>query len=216
MCTSPHCTHDDDDPFAGLGEDPTSIPVGPSPEVNIPGTYTEPCKKCRGSGRFISYSGRPLGPCFACKGAGKLTFRTSAKQREQSRDSAARSRARKVEETRQKGQDWMDDNPIEAKWISAKAGSFDFAASMAQALLQYGHLTDNQLAAVRRCLLRDEERELQRERERNEREQKAQAIDITPIIDAFERARGNGIRSPKLRLDTFLFSRAPDHGANAG
>jgi hypothetical protein len=41
-------------------------------------------------------------------------------------------------------------------------------------------------------------------------------VDITPIIEAFERARGNGVRSPKLRLDTFVFSRAPDHGANAG
>lgn len=216
MCTSPHCTHDDDDPFAGLGEDPTSIPVGPSPEINIPGTYTEPCTKCKGRGVFVSYSGRVVGECFTCKGKGKLTYKTSAKQREKSRDAGRRAAQRKADEARQKGQDWMDANPIEAAWINAQADRFEFARSMHEAVTKYGHLTDGQLAAVRRLILRDEERQLQRERERAERETKAQAVDIKPIIDAFERARDNGVRSPKLRLDTFVFSRAPDHGLNAG
>ena len=217
MCNSPVCMHnEDDDPFAHLGEDPSQIPVGPSPEVNVPGTYTEPCTKCKGSGAFVSYAGRYLGPCFLCKGKGKLTFKTSAKQREQGRKSAAKAAERKAEERVSKVAQWRLDNPAEAAWLDANNGKFDFATSMVDSLNRYSSLTDNQLAAVRRCLLRDEERELRRARERAEREEKAQSVDITPIIEAFERARSNGIRSPKLRLDTFVFSRAPDHGANAG
>ena len=216
MCNQVNCTHDDDDPFAHLGEDPSLIPVGASPEVNIPGTYTEPCKKCRGSGWFYGYSGRAVGQCFACKGKGKLTFKTSAKQREQGRKSAARAAERKVEERRTKVEQWQDEHASEMAWINAKADSFDFAFSMREALMKYGHLTTAQLAAVRKCLLRDEERELQRARERAEREKLSATVDITPIVEAFEKARANGIRSPKLRLDTFVFSRAPDHGANAG
>lgn len=217
MCNSPVCMHnEDDDPFAHLGEDPSQIPVGPSPEVNVPGTYTEPCKKCRGSGSFVSYSGRYLGPCFTCKGKGTLTFKTSADQRFKGRQAAKRSAERKAEEKLSKLQQWDLDHPIEAAWLTANNGKFEFATSLAESLSKYGSLTEGQLAAVRKCIARDDERRAQREAERAEREQRAQSVDITPIVEAFERARGNGIRSPKLRLDTFVFSRAPDHGANAG
>lgn len=41
-------------------------------------------------------------------------------------------------------------------------------------------------------------------------------IDVSAISTAFEAARANQIKSPKLRLDTFTFSRAPDHGKNPG
>lgn len=48
------------------------------------------------------------------------------------------------------------------------------------------------------------------------KEQAPEAITITAIVDAFAAARTNGIKSPKLRLDAFIFSRAPDAGKNAG
>lgn len=216
MCNSPSCNHDDDDPFAHLGEDIANVPVGPSPEINVPGTYTEPCGKCHGRGRFISYSGRDCGPCFTCKGAGKLTFKTSAKQRERGREAAQRAAKRKQDSIADRATQWRKEHAVEARWINDTAERFDFARSMHDALVKYGHLTDGQLFAVRRCIARDDERRAQREAERQEREARAQSVDITPIVEAFERARGNGIRSPKLRLDTFVFSRAPDHGVNAG
>jgi hypothetical protein len=37
----------------------------------------EPCFKCKGSGKFIGYTGRELGECFTCKGAGKLRTRAA-------------------------------------------------------------------------------------------------------------------------------------------
>lgn len=44
----------------------------------------------------------------------------------------------------------------------------------------------------------------------------AAAIDVSAITKAFEAARSNGVKSPKLRLADFVFSRAPDTGRNAG
>lgn len=41
-------------------------------------------------------------------------------------------------------------------------------------------------------------------------------ITVDAIETAFTAASGNGIKRPKLRLDTFIFSRAPDTGRNAG
>lgn len=42
------------------------------------------------------------------------------------------------------------------------------------------------------------------------------AINVIAIATAFAAAHASKIKSPKLRLEGFVFSRAPDHGANAG
>ena len=42
------------------------------------------------------------------------------------------------------------------------------------------------------------------------------AVDVSAIVTAFEAARSNGIKTPRLRLADFVFSRAPDTGRNAG
>lgn len=42
------------------------------------------------------------------------------------------------------------------------------------------------------------------------------AIDASKISAAFAAAFSNGIKRPKVRLGGFTFSRAPDHGKNAG
>jgi len=80
------------------------------------------CRKCGGGGKFIGWSGRPVGPCFACKGTGF-------------------------------------------------------------------HVAEP----------------------RND-----PAIDVSKIEIAFATAHKNGVKTPKLRLGAFMFSRAPDHGKNAG
>lgn len=52
-------------------------------------TYRETCKKCRGQGRFISWTGRVVGQCFACKGVGHKEFKTAPEERAQNRQRAA-------------------------------------------------------------------------------------------------------------------------------
>jgi hypothetical protein len=43
-----------------------------------------------------------------------------------------------------------------------------------------------------------------------------EAINVDAISQSFASARDHGIKAPKLRLGTFIFSRAPDAGVNAG
>lgn len=81
------------------------------------------CRKCKGTGKFIGYTGRVVGECFTCKGAGVV----------------------------------VADKPAESK-----------------------------------------------------------AIDVSKIEVAFASAIENKIKRPKLRLGSFMFSRAPDTGVNAG
>lgn len=79
------------------------------------------CEKCKGSGCFVSYSGRNIGQCFACRGTGLV--------------------------------------------LVAKPEA---------------------------------------------------DIDVSAISTAFAAAMANKVKTPKLRLDIFTFSRAPDTGKNAG
>lgn len=44
----------------------------------------------------------------------------------------------------------------------------------------------------------------------------AEAINVTGIATAFAAAKSNGVKTPKLRLGEFVFSRAPDSGRNTG
>src|SRR4249919_1571825 len=89
--------------FDGLGDDLDAIINSPVKSVTPPASYqpkdfSEPCKKCGGRGRFISYSGRDVGPCFACKGEGKKTFKTSSTDRAKGREQAIARSVKKAEE----------------------------------------------------------------------------------------------------------------------
>lgn len=57
---------------------------------------SEPCKKCHGRKRFISYSGRDCGPCFTCKGTGRQTFKNDRATRDSNRAKLAERKANKA------------------------------------------------------------------------------------------------------------------------
>jgi hypothetical protein len=88
-------------------------------------------------------------------------------------------------------------------WINTNPNN-NFAASMAQTITRTGRLSPNQLSACQRCA------------EGAKRADSAPDVDVSKIAAAFAAAFGNGIKRPKLRLDTFTFSRATDTGANPG
>lgn len=167
--------------------------------------YEEPCKKCSGSGVFRSYSGRVVGNCFTCKGTGKQTFKTSPEARAKNAEARARVEQRKLEETEAKRINWINDHVDEWTWIVSKSRDFGFAKAMADAVMEWGSLTEKQLAAVRRCLAQD----LDKEREQAEIAERAPDIAATAldkIEQAFAKAIDHDIKYPKLRLDRFLFS----------
>lgn len=114
--------------------------------TEIPG-FVENCPKCRGTGNW-----RPGYKCFKCKGTGKLQFKTSPAARAASRKSA---QARKQKSREENVAAFKAAHPVEAAWLISNSHGNTFADSLRQAVEKYGHLTENQLAAVRKGIARE-------------------------------------------------------------
>lgn len=199
---------DFNDDLSDLIGRPSRLAVTPPATYTRP-EYTEPCKKCCGSGQFRSWSGRSVGQCFACKGKGKFTFATSPETRAKARTGAA---ARKVKTAAENIEGFKVAQPVVFAWISENQASFEFAVAMLEAIVKFGDLTANQLAACERCIAkRDAARAAAESRTEN-----APAVDVSKIEVSFAAAIEHGIKRPKLRLDAFKFSLAPATGKNAG
>jgi hypothetical protein len=96
-------------------------------------------------------------------------------------------------------------------WIES-AGNFAFAVSMQETVGRFGSLTDNQMAACRKCM----EGRRSAAEARVAREVSAPAITVMKIEDAFGSARDAGLKWPKLNLGTFVFKPAGATSKNAG
>lgn len=123
--------------------------------VAIPG-FVEDCQKCRGTGTYYGYS-RHGRHCFKCKGTGKLQFKTSPEARAKSRKSAAKRKVKAAEATAAAFDQWLDTEcPDVAQWLRENASRGDgFALSLVAGGKKYGHLTDGQVAGVRKCIAKD-------------------------------------------------------------
>lgn len=191
-----------DDPL----DDLLALPVVATEQVT---RYEERCPKGCRNGRFISWAGRDLGPCHACKGKGVVEFRTSPEARAKVKE---RSAARKVALAEESLGRFRRDYPAEAAWIEANKAGFDFARAMADAVAKYEELTENQMAAVRRCMAK--------EAARKEAQQQSAAlvgqVDVTKVQESFEYARSHGAKKASLRAGTVIFSLAPAGGQNPG
>lgn len=192
-------------------------PRAPSPEkAAVVESFTEACTKCRGTGRFVSYSGRVVGQCFACKGKGKFSFKTAPEVRAAGRERAAVKSAKVAQERSAAAAAWRADHATVSAWIDAEAGRFAFAADMRDAIERFGSLTEKQLATCERLAARAAERAATRVAEKAAQAAAAPAVTVEKIEEAFATAQGNGIKRPKLRLADFIFSLAPAAGKNAG
>jgi hypothetical protein len=199
-------------PFDSITEDPLDqilnhIAEQGKPPKAPPASYKphfeQPCDKCRGTGRFVGYTGKVFGQCFACKGSGKLMFKTSPADRAKAQASRERKSNEAAANTAREFDAWKLANAAEWAWILANP-KFDFATSMVEALAKYGSLTDGQMAAIRKCIARNGERK----QAAVNREASAPTIDITKIEAAFSKAKASKLQYPKLLLDTFKFQPA--------
>jgi len=154
--------------------------------------FVEQCPKCRGSGRFTSWSGRLLGECFACKGRGSRSFKSSSDQRGRAQDARAALPGRRWEA-------FAEGHPPQAAWILQKAPTFAFAASMKEAVEKYGNLTDGQMTAVGNCM----NRQLP-----PKREEAATRVDVSKIIAAIHAGKTAGLIWITLRFDGIVIKEA--------
>ena len=204
-----------DDYFSHLDDD---LDVGPAPARDLSRLsqanggdkplHEEVCQKCRGTGRFISYSGRSLGDCFACKGAGKKVFKTSAPERAKARESV---KAKKARDEQTLLDAFKAEHPVVWAWMDGS--TFEFAVAMREALKKWGSLTERQLLA---CYGAAEKLEAAKARRQAEREAKNADVDLSALDRAFAAAAANGAKKPALRFDGLTISLAPAHGVNAG
>lgn len=97
-----------------------------------------------------------------------------------------RRRAKAIENKAAKQEAFLAEHADIAEWL--KDNSWSFAQSLVQSLIRYGSLTDNQIAAARRCIARDAERKAQRTAEAAERAAQAQPVNTTALEDAFAKA----------------------------
>lgn len=184
------CSNQDDDKVAKME---TRLPT-PRP------VHTEPCAACRGTGRWVG--NYRSGHCFKCKGTGKLTFKSAPEAREKARASAARRKAerevRRQEQALQEAELWKTEYPTEHAWIMRNMESFPFARSMHDVLHSWGSLSENQMAAVRRCVARDAEKAARA----SERVATAPKLDVSRIEAAFEEARKRAQRPGQMGVFT--------------
>lgn len=200
------------DHFAGLDTDPLtemldSAAAGNAPAARkeLPASYQpkehfEPCGKCRGTGQTR------WGVCFRCNGKRGKTFKTAPAERAKKRAQVAAKRQRTAEESIEA---FKVEHPDVWAWIDGN--NFGFAIAMHDAIGKYGSLTENQLAASRRCIANLAAAKAASA----ERKENAPTIEIAAIEDAFKRALGK-VKKPRLRIGNFRFSLAPAHGQNAG
>ena len=203
-------------PFSDM-EDDLDFGVTAKSSANEVTYFEQTCPKCNGTGRFtFGYINVRSGECFACKGKGKMSFKTSPATRAKAKANAQRRATAKVEAQAAKAQEWKDANPAEAKWMETSAPRFEFAQSMLDALNKYGHLTEKQMATVQRLTSQDAERQAARVVEQAARAESAPVVSVEAIEVAFNNAKQSGVKFPKLRLESFVFSPAGENSKNAG
>lgn len=185
--------------FSDLEED-----LGNFVKPGKPVVVSQPCIKCAGRGtKTYGYVNIKTYPCSTCKGTGKVT--AARLNRIAGFKKGEATRATKLADKRA---EFRTKFPEVVAWVSRASSSNNFAQSLMSSLESYGSLTDNQVAAVRRSIVKLEEVKA------------ASAIDLgndgIKLIDALKKAVVAGKGKPKILTEKFTFSLAPATGNNAG
>ena len=193
-----------------------SIDPGPAASASARAaaeSFTETCPKCRGTGRFTSYTGRQLGQCFACKGVGSKTFRTAPEVRAQARQRTAEAKAAVVA-----------DHQAELKWLDATLARLDrlpegygkLLLDLQARLMSGRELTDGQMAVIQKGMARSAQWAAERDAVRRGETSFGNGVDQRTLATAFETLRRAGARRPTIKAEGFEFSEAPLTGRNSG
>jgi len=185
--------------------------------VEVEQGYRETCAKCGGDGRWKGF-GDCTGDlrCTMCNGAGFKLFKTSSDERAKAREAAARAKAKKEAELRERAEQWFVAHPAEAAWMNESAASFDFAKSMVDAVYAYGDLTERQMETVQRLTQKSAERKQQWAKERAEREAAAPEVTSERLEQSFRNAKAKGLKWPRITMGEMVIKPAGESSKNPG
>jgi len=175
-----------------------------------------PCHACGGTGKYNGVRiHQEKSQCFACNGRGHFftsyADRKAAKVKRQAKAEAKRASNREAglaqltEALGEQGLAWLQN----ASWS-------EFYTDLFHKALQYGSLSEKQLACVVKGWEKQQVRDAERNAARAAREANAPVIDLTKINNLFDTAKSNGLKKPRLVCGSLRLSLAPPNGANAG
>lgn len=178
--------------------------------------FVETCPSCRGTGRFVSYSGRPLGQCFKCKGKGSKTFKTSSETRMQNRAKAATKAANAAQSN---WEAFVAAHPAEAevltKGIAQTFGDGRWngiCADIKGKVEKYGDLHEGTMAMLGRAVERAAARAAQKAQVAVQNE----GFTFANLQAAFDAVRQRGAKKAQITIGELNISLAAGNGRNPG
>lgn len=195
-------------------------------------TWKESCSACGGTGLW-----RGSLTCFSCGGRGHKIYKTSPEQRAaraaakaavtpDQREKRKTDQQRREEAKAQRAWDtWaaQEAHADAANWIRARieegadvaGAAYGFALQMDGDVRRWGSLTERQLAAVLKWIDAAERRAMA-QFQQEERAEPVHMVNLEAVEQAFARAKGQGIKWPKLTLEGFSLAPAGENSRNAG
>lgn len=175
------------------------------------------CPHCYGTGKYAGVRvHQEKEDCFSCRGRGYFT--QSAETRAKARASRAASAEKKAAANRASAVEQITAAVGEAGYVwFQNAGSWSqFYGDLHSKALQYGSLSEKQLAAVVSGYQKQQVRDAERAAAKAARDASAPVIDLTRIRELFDAALESGLNRPGLAIGALRLSLAPATGNNAG
>ena len=128
---------------------------------------------------------------------------------------------RKVNREQEMLEAFKTEFPAVHAWLRANLDKNSFATSLWDSLHRFGGLTDGQRGAVERCVARDEERTAEAAK-RIQQAPAADAAGVDRLKKAFDtaianaRAKGRGLKAPRITIGGVVISPAGEHSKNPG
>lgn len=187
--------------FSDLEGDLSADTRAPAPAAAKP-VSTVACPKCGGRGQT------PWGPCFRCEGTGVVSIASAR---------ASKARATAQTNLAAKRAAFAEAHPAVVAWLNREGErGFEFAVSLREKLATYGTLTENQIAAVERCIARSAERQQQRTAERTAAAPALDTAGTDALKAALQRATDAGLKFARIIVDELTFTLAKPESRNAG
>lgn len=173
--------------------------------------FEQPCKPCKGGGKFISWTGRVVGECYRCSGTGVIFTKTDPKVLKAKRDKVVAKRHAAAKQNAEAAVEFLASNQPIHDWFTVNlAKDNEFAQSLFNQLTVKGSLSAGQIGAIEKSIAREAEWAAERAAK------DAAMVVNSSLHDAFEKAQEAGLKKPSLRIDGYRFSLAPARGVNAG